>query len=68
MKQKMQTPPAVLCKDLPSEFTLILEYIFGLEPTIEPDYKYIISLFHKVAEDKRIVLDNRFDWDDITLA
>jgi hypothetical protein len=55
----------LLCRDLPPEFAIILEYIYGLDTSVEPDYKYIINLFLKVAEHEKIVLDNHFNWLDV---
>jgi hypothetical protein len=54
----------VLCKDLPIEFARILEYIFSLDPTVDPDYTYIEALFKKAADYNGITIDHVFDWYD----
>lgn len=58
MQQKAGIPPSILCKDLPLEFCRILEYIFELESTVDPDYSYMEALFKKAAETNGIAIDN----------
>ena len=61
---KASTPPAVLCRDMPYEFTKILEYILEAEGHSDPDYVYIESLLEKAAERNGIRLDNEFVWEE----
>ena len=71
---KASTPPAVLCRDMPYEFTKvrllflikckILEYIQEIDGHSDPDYVYIESLFEKAAERHGIRLDNNFVWEE----
>eukprot|EP00347_Sterkiella_histriomuscorum_P022880 403336811 len=57
MLQKASIPPSLLCKDLPIEFTKILEYILNIENGNEVDYSYIDFLFNKAADKNNIKLD-----------
>jgi hypothetical protein len=41
---KASTPPTILCRDMPIEFSKIMEYIMDLDGHSEPDYVYIESL------------------------
>jgi casein kinase I family protein HRR25 len=54
----------LLCKDLPLEFSRILEYIFSLDQSLDPDYTYIETLLKKAADSNGIVIDNIFNWYD----
>jgi hypothetical protein len=65
MLQKASIPPSVLCKDLPGEFSKILEYVISLENSNDVDYAYIECLFLKAADKNNINLDGIFDWYDL---
>jgi len=47
---KMSIEPKDLCKELPIEFAMILEYIKALHYKTDPDYDLICNLFFKAAE------------------
>jgi hypothetical protein len=64
MQEKASIPPALLCKDTPYEFTKILEYIFAIDGSLDPDYSYIEGLMKKAAENNGVILDGNFDWKD----
>lgn len=49
MQMKAALSPQQLCKDLPQEFSRILEYILSLDSSLDPDYTYIEVLFKKCA-------------------
>lgn len=65
MLQKASIPPTVLCKELPIEFSKILEYVLNLENGNDVDYTYIECLLFKAAEKNSIILDGVFDWYDL---
>lgn len=65
MLQKASIPPSVLCKEMPGEFTKILEYVLNIENGNEVDYTYIEVLFMKAAEKNNIKIDGMFDWFDL---
>ncbi|CDW90051.1 protein kinase domain containing protein [Stylonychia lemnae] len=65
MLQKASIPPCVLCKELPIEFSNILEYILNLEGNMDPDYQLIEFYLKKSAEKNAIKLDMIFDWYDL---
>ncbi|CAD8044674.1 unnamed protein product [Paramecium primaurelia] len=60
---KMTIDPRELCKDVPIEFPIILEYIKALQYRSQPDYNYIYKLFQKSADGLGIILDYTYDWD-----
>ena len=58
----------VLCKDCPQEFAVYFDYVFGLQFTQKPDYKFLKILIEAMANREKIKLDdNCFDW-NIKLA
>jgi len=61
---KASTPPAVLCRDMPYEFTKIMEYIIEIEGHSDPDYVYIESLFEKAADRNGFKIDWDFKWEE----
>jgi len=64
MLQKAAIPPCILCKDMPIEFTNILEYIMSTDSSLDPDYFSIENQLKKAAERNSIKLDMNFDWYD----
>ncbi|CAD8043138.1 unnamed protein product [Paramecium primaurelia] len=60
---KMTIDPRELCKDVPIEFPIILEYLKTLQYRSEPDYNYIYNLFQKSADGLGIILDYTYDWE-----
>ncbi|CAK85305.1 unnamed protein product (macronuclear) [Paramecium tetraurelia] len=62
-EMKMTIDPRELCKDVPIEFPIILEYLKTLQYRSEPDYNYIYNLFQKSAKSLGIVLDFAYDWE-----
>ncbi|CAD8082907.1 unnamed protein product [Paramecium primaurelia] len=61
---KQKTEISELCKDVPSEFAEIFNYLKKLEFKSEPDYKYMLSLILKAATNNHIILDKLFEWTD----
>ena len=66
MLSKASIPPCVLCKDMPEEFTNILEYIMNVDINMDPDYQTIEYQFKKAADKNNIKLDMIFNWYDQT--
>ncbi|CAD8170225.1 unnamed protein product [Paramecium pentaurelia] len=60
---KMSIDPRELCKDVPIEFAIILEYLKQLEYQSEPNYNFVYQQFEKAASNLCIQLDYSFDWD-----
>jgi serine/threonine protein kinase len=52
-----------LCKEMPHEFLLLIQYIKNLEFKEKPNYKYIKYLFIKMLEDRKLIFDYKYDWD-----
>ncbi|CAD8100822.1 unnamed protein product [Paramecium sonneborni] len=62
-EMKMSIDPKELCKDVPNEFAIILEYLKQLQYLSEPNYNFVYQQFEKAAENLGVQLDNSFDWD-----
>lgn len=62
MEVKLNTPPGVLCKDLPAEMATFLSYTKGLRFEEQPDYFYLRRLFRDVLIREKMQLDLKFDW------
>jgi uncharacterized glyoxalase superfamily metalloenzyme YdcJ len=60
MKMKISTEE--LCKDLPKEFQLYMDYSKNLGFEELPDYNYLIELFKKIAIDNDINYED-YIWD-----
>ena len=61
-KIKLTTTVKVLCKDLPVEFAMYINYCRGLRFDEAPDYDYLRSLFKGLFESKDFKRDFIFDW------
>ncbi|CAD8133365.1 unnamed protein product [Paramecium octaurelia] len=61
-EKKMKMTPTEICIDLPIEFSKALEYIKSLQYQSDPDYDYLIQLFRKLAQSRRIEYDDVYDW------
>jgi len=62
---KLNLPPDVLCRGLPSEFELLIRYSRSLRFEEKPDYNFIMKKLVEVAKRGQIVLDNIFPWTKI---
>ncbi|CAD8087430.1 unnamed protein product [Paramecium sonneborni] len=54
--------PQEICMDLPIEFAKALEYIKSLQYQSDPDYDYLIQLFRKLAQSRKIDYDDIYEW------
>jgi serine/threonine protein kinase len=53
---KQNSAPENLCEGCPPEFVSIFRYIRSLEFCVEPDYQFIMNLFHKILKDRNLEL------------
>ncbi|CAD8047734.1 unnamed protein product [Paramecium primaurelia] len=63
-KLKIELEAKDLCKGLPNEIQRYMDYVQKLKFTSTPDYKYLFSLFQKIAQQQGFQLDRKFDWND----
>jgi casein kinase I homolog HRR25 len=52
----------LLCKSLPKEFAIFIDYTRALRYNETPDYKYLRSLFSNLLDKEGHQYDNAFDW------
>ena len=58
-EKKMSTPVEVLCKGIPAEFAMYLNYCRGLRFEEAPDYMYLRQLFRSVTSPSSVNLHSR---------
>ncbi|CAD8044331.1 unnamed protein product [Paramecium primaurelia] len=63
-KLKMELELKDLCKGLPIEFYRYMDYVYKLKFASTPDYKYLLGLFQRIAQQNNINFDRKFDWMD----
>ncbi|CAD8052986.1 unnamed protein product [Paramecium sonneborni] len=61
-EKKIKMTTTEICVDLPIEFTKALDYIRSLQYQSDPDYDYLIQLFRKLAQSRKIEYDDVYDW------
>ena len=61
-EMKFSTKPEELCKNLPKEMMIFLQYSKSLDFEQEPDYKYCYSLFNNALERNGYSNDLIFSW------
>ncbi|KAH9364429.1 hypothetical protein HPB48_021688 [Haemaphysalis longicornis] len=61
-EKKMSTPVEVLCKGVPAEFTMYLNYWRGLRFEEMPDYKYLRQIFRILFRTLNHQYDYVFHW------
>lgn len=62
MEKKISTCPEVLCKGLPIEFSIYLNYARNLKYEERPDYLYLRKMFKELFFRRDYVWDYMFDW------
>ncbi|KAJ7629726.1 CK1/CK1/CK1-D protein kinase [Mycena polygramma] len=62
MEKKMTTPTDLLCRGLPKEFGIFLDYTRKLRFDDKPDYSYLRKLFRDVSVREGYQYDYVFDW------
>ncbi|KAJ7629727.1 casein kinase I [Mycena polygramma] len=62
MEMKMTTPTDLLCRGLPKEFGIFLDYTRALRFDDKPDYEYLRNLFRDVFVREGYQYDYIFDW------
>ncbi len=61
-ERKLHTPLESLCINMPSEFSIYLQYCRKLEFTDEPNYHYLLELFDDLFLRHAFVRDYVYDW------
>ncbi|KAH7912910.1 kinase-like domain-containing protein [Hygrophoropsis aurantiaca] len=61
-REKQKIPVSVLCKGLPDEFSVYIEYVRKLEFQEKPDYNFLCALFTTVLASTNSQEDYIFDW------
>lgn len=64
-EKKLATPIELLCKNLPYQFIDYFQYVRHLRFADKPDYLYLSKLFKKIADENNIILDEKYDWDEL---
>ncbi|KAM6515598.1 serine/threonine protein kinase [Fusarium solani] len=62
MEKKMTTPTEVLCRCLPNEFAIYLNYCRSLRFDDKPDYSYLRKIFRDLFVREGFQYDYVFDW------
>ena len=62
LEKKMEISSEELCKDLPKEFEMFLEYNKNIKYEEKPDYKYLHNLIDKIMDENSIKNDYIYDW------
>ncbi|EGY22240.1 casein kinase I isoform delta [Verticillium dahliae VdLs.17] len=62
MEKKMTTPTEILCRGLPHEFAIYLNYTRSLRFDDKPDYSYLRKLFRDLFVREGFQYDYVFDW------
>ena len=62
MEAKVSTSVESLCRGLPYEFVVYLNYVRGLEFLDKPDYCYLRGLLKEVFDREGYVFDYVYDW------
>ncbi|RSL71758.1 hypothetical protein CEP53_001373 [Fusarium sp. AF-6] len=62
MEKKMTTPTEVLCRGLPNEFAIYLNYCRSLRFDDKPDYSYLRKIFRDLFVREGFQYDYVFDW------
>ena len=63
MESKVAYTPDILCKNLPEEFKILLNYARELEFEKKPDYKKINLMFKSYIVNNGDTMNWEFDWD-----
>ena len=62
LQKKLEISAQELCKGLPKEFEMFLEYAKNIKYEEKPDYQYLHNLLDKVMKDNKIKNDSIYDW------
>lgn len=61
-EKKISTTSEVLCKGLPSEMAIYLDYVKKLKFEEKPNYDMIRELFRNAFQKMNYTLDHIYDW------
>jgi casein kinase I family protein HRR25 len=62
MERKLTTPTEILCRGLPDEFAIYLNYARSLRFDDKPDYDYLRKIFRDLFVREGLQFDYIFDW------
>jgi casein kinase I family protein HRR25 len=62
LQAKTTISTEILCRGLPSEFRVSLDYVRSLQFAQEPDYHFLGRMFRDLYRRESFPLDNNFDW------
>ena len=61
-EEKLACDLKVLCKDIPKEFLVYMEYCRNLNFDEKPNYRYLKKIFHELFKINDFDFDSIFDW------
>lgn len=62
VQKKVNTPTEILCRGLPNEFAMYLNYSRSLRFDVKPDYMYLRQMFRDLFVRESLQYDFVFDW------
>lgn len=62
MEKKMTTPVEVLCKGLPNDISLYMNYSKSLRFEDKPDYQFLKKIFKELFIKMNYTFDYMYDW------
>ena len=62
MEKKISMSSDELCKEIPSEFIIYLNYCKKLKFEEKPDYKYLKNIFKNLMSIMKYEYDYKYDW------
>lgn len=65
MEKKIATSVEQLCKNIPSEFAVYLNYCKNLRFEDKPDYLYLKNIFWDLMQKMTYVYDYNWDWKEV---
>jgi len=66
-EMKMATSTEMLCKDIPEEFAIYMNYVKGLGFADVPNYKYMKKLFRTLFIQKNYSMNYSYDWSELVI-
>ena len=63
LQKKMEISSNELCRELPQEFGLILDYVKNIKYEEKPDYKKMRDLLNNIIKNENYIIDYVYDWD-----
>ena len=61
--KKLEISLDTLCRGLPEEFKIFIQYARDLKFEEQPDYSYLRNLFKQICDKKKLIFNyNKYDW------